>query len=316
MKRILAAVGCVCVLLMSGCGDSPRSRQTVALDTSCAVTIYDGEDALLDECMAHLRAREALWSKTVATSDIATLNKSGTAVVDDDTAALLIAAKSFSETTDGAFDITTASLVTLWDNAEKEGVIPDKEAIAAALACVGGDNMIVDGNAVTLLDGAEVDLGGIAKGAIADELAAMLKDGGCESALIDLGGNIVALGDKHGEPFHIGIADPQNSDKLALTIAVSDKAVVTSGSYERGYDIDGTHYSHIIDPQTGYPVKNDLLSVTIVCPSATTADALSTACFVKGYKGAKALLSHYPEAEAVFILSDSTIETTKGIDVV
>ncbi len=315
MKRLTALLLAAC-LLFGGCGDAanPLKKTTFALDTVCTITLYDGESATLDDGIAHLAAREQLWSKTIDTSDVARLNADGTAAVNEDTVALLQTALEMKALTDGAFDITTASLTEVWKAAEAANALPRDEAIAQAVALVGGE-MTVDGCEVTLPRGAAIDLGGIAKGHIADELADLIRENGTTSAIIDLGGNIVAVGGRpDGTPFDIGIAHPQKENALAATVAVTDMAVVTSGSYERGFTIGGTRYSHIIDPETGRPVDNDLASVTIIAPKAAMADALATACFVSGYDKAQTMLSRFEEAEAVFVLRDGTVKTTDGVD--
>lgn len=309
----------VCLVIFTSCGDTPRTKTTMALDTVCAVTVYEARcETLVDTVMAHIARREALWSRTVKTSDIARLNAAnGEAVtVDADTAALLRTAVEQTART-AAFDVTTATLTDLWKSAAARGALPTEGELAAALDTVGADKLVLDGTRVTLTDGAGVDLGGIAKGRIADEAAAILLEGGCHSALIDLGGNIVAVGaHPNGDPFTVGIAHPTKDNALAATVAVTNGAVVTSGSYQRGYEIGGVWYSHILDPKTGQPVQNDLLSVTILAASACEADALSTACFVMGYEAARAFVDSTEGVEAVFVLTDGRVVATSGVDVV
>jgi len=315
MKRLMAWLLLAC-LLLGGCGDTPipLKKTTFALDTVCTITLYDGESATLDDCIRHLATREQLWSKTIDTSDVARLNADGTATVNDETAVLLKTALEMKTLTDGAFDITTASLTDVWKAAQEANALPEEKVLTAALALVGGE-VTVDGREVTLPRGASIDLGGIAKGHIADELADLIRENGTTSAVIDLGGNIVAVGSRpDGKPFDIGIAHPQKENALAATVAVTDMAVVTSGSYERGFTIGGRMYSHIIDPKTGHPVDNDLASVTVIAPKAATADALATACFVSGYDKAQMILSRFEETEAVFVLRDGTVKTTDGVD--
>ncbi len=316
MKRILAALLIAASLLcLSACGNAPLTDTAVLLDTACTVTLYDGDDALLAACFDRIAADEQRWSKTIETSTVSTLNREGEAAVDADTAALLTEALRYSALSDGAFDITAAPLTALWQAAEERGTPPTAEEIAAALSRVGYARLTIDRTTAQLADGAVIDLGAIAKGAIADRAAAYLRENGCESALIDLGGNIVAVGSKNGAPFAIGIADPRDPNALLTTVEVRDLAVVTSGSYERGFTIGSKRYSHIIDPHTGYPVENDLASVTILCPSATKADALATACFVMGYDRAATLIAAQSDTEAVFAMTDGRILTTDGVKI-
>ncbi|MBR5135290.1 MAG: FAD:protein FMN transferase [Clostridia bacterium] len=321
MKRWLCIGLCACLFLLSGCASAkPLSRDTFALDTTCSVTIYDGGDeTLLDECVRLIAAREALWSRTKDDSDIARLNAADGApvTVDEATASLISTAIALAGQTNGAFDVTALALTQQWEQAEKSGVLPRDEELAAALTAVGVQHIGVSGSTVTLRNGVTLDLGAIAKGQIGDDVAALLKERGCTSAIIELGGNVVAVGEKpNGDPFRVGIADPRNPNEMIATVAVRDCAVVTSGSYERGFTVAGKRYSHILDPNTGKPVDNDLLSVTILCASSTTADALSTACFVMGFDRAKVLVDSLDGVEAVFVKTGGETVATAGVTLV
>ena len=321
MKRFLSALSVTALLLLvcvSCDTQKPATRTFTALDTVCTLSLYDSRDgALLDACVQLVQEDEARWSRTVASSEIACLNAANgnPLTVSDDTYALLSYACEMARQTDGAFDVTTAPLTDLWKAAEKQDILPDVEELAKACSAVGTDKvMFGENNEVSLADGTSVDVGGIAKGVIADRVAAHMRENGCESALINLGGNVVALGGKpNGEPFFVGIGDPQNTEEIIATVTVRDSAVVTSGSYERGYMIRDAWFSHILHPQTGLPVSNDLLSVTILAPTAAQADALSTACFVMGYDRAQAFLTACEEVEAVFVKSDGTVTATDGV---
>ena len=157
-----------------------------------------------------------------------------------------------------------------------------------------------------------MDLGAVAKGYIADRLAAVLRDNGVTSALINLGGNIYALGDKDGADWKIGIQSPRDGTALAATVRVQNKSVVTSGIYERGFEQDGVWYHHILDPKTGRPVQNGLASVTIVSDSSAEGDALATACFVLGEEKGIELIRRMPGVQALFIREDGTQTRTEG----
>jgi thiamine biosynthesis lipoprotein len=161
----------------------------------------------------------------------------------------------------------------------------------------------------------KLDLGGIAKGYACDKATDVLKENGVKSALLDLGGNIYALGKKlDTSDWKVGIVVPYVGENgVACSISVSDKAVVTSGGYQRFFIRDGKTYQHILDSKTGYPVDNDLLSATIVGPSATYADGFSTACFVLGREAGMALIETIPDYEAIFITEDNLIYVTSGL---
>ena len=227
-----------------------------------------------------------------------------------ETAEVIALAQRYAQLSDGALDITVRSAFVLWDFTA--GTIPDAAALHQAVSLIDYRSLHVDGQTVTLAKGA-IDLGGIAKGYIADRVATVLKEKGVRSALIDLGGNIVALGDKAGAPFRIGIKDPSATDSLCAIIEKSDMSVVTSGIYERGFDKDGVRYHHLLDPATGMPIQNTLASVSVVCETSADADALSTACFVMGEERARALIESLDGVEALFVRRDGTIATTTGL---
>lgn len=323
MKKTMA----VCLALwiaagmLAGCQpqEKPLTRTVMAMDTVMTLSLYDIRDeAVLDACTALIEKRESQWSRTPADSDIARANAADgqPTEVDASTVQLLESALAYTRLTDGAFDVTTAVLSDLWKQAQAADTLPETAQREEALAKTGADKVVLDNTTVTLTGGAQLDLGAIAKGQLADELSALLTRKGCHSALIDLGGNIYAHGTKtDGSPFTVGIAHPHKDNALAATVAVSDMAVVTSGSYERGYTVNGKRYSHILDPATGLPVENDLASVTILTASACTADVLSTACFVMGYDAARVFVDSTEGVEAVFVLTDGTVVMTDGVTV-
>lgn len=316
-RYIRAAVALLLVLCLCGCQPRTVQREGLALDTVCRVTLYGTDDeTLLDGCFDRLAAKEKLLSRTVPGSDIARLNEANgqSVTVAQETADLLCRALAYAADSDGAFDVTVAPVSTLWDFKSAHPVPPAADAVARSLQAVGYRNLTVTGRTVQLSDpAAAVDLGGIAKGYIADVLAEYLREQKVPGALIDLGGNIVAVGSKQGEPFTVGIRDPLTEDGLAAVVRVQDRSVVTSGSYERYFDYEGVRYHHILDPQTGYPVQNGLSSVTVVAARSADADALATACFVLGAERGMALIDAQPDTEALFIGTDGTLTASKGL---
>ena len=178
----------------------------------------------------------------------------------------------------------------LWGFTTKNYRVPEHSEIAEVLKQVSYTNVEVNGQQVTLSDGASIDLGGIAKGYTSSRVIQIMKDCGIEHAIINLGGNVQVLGRKSdGSDWRVAIQNPDSESSYLGVLSTADKAVITSGGYERYFEQDGQVYHHIIDPQTGYPSESDLTSVTIVCSDGTTADALSTALFVMGLDGAKEL---------------------------
>ncbi len=302
------------LLLLTGCTAQPTQmvRTDFALDTVVRVTVYDSASSdaqtALDACFAELARLEGLLSATKEGSDVDRINRSAEAMVQvsEETAQVLRLSQHVAELSDGAFDVTVRPLSVLWDFTAEEPTVPDEQTIAQTLAQVDYRQLTIEGQQVTLSGGA-IDLGGVAKGYIADRLREILLQHNVRSALIDLGGNIVALGDKDGQGFRIGIKDPADTTALAEVLEVRDRSVVTSGTYERGFTADGVRYHHLLDPKTGYPVQNGLASVTVVNESSATADALSTACFVLGEEKARDLIAQFPDTEVLFIYEDGTI---------
>ena len=278
MKKI--SVLFLIVLMCTGCSMQPVSVTDFALDTSVTVTLYGGDEETARECIDLCKKYENLFSKTLMGSDIWNINQSGSAEVTDETTELIKKAEHYSELSDGLFDISVGGASRLWDFDEK--IIPDKESLCAAVQNINHEDILISGNTITVKDGMSLDVGGIAKGYIADKMKEFLKAQGIESGIINLGGNVLCIGDKNGKPFEIGIQKPYAPGETVRTLSVSDKSVVTAGIYERSFEKDGVLYHHILDPKTGYPVQNNLASVTVVTEKSVDGDALSTALFLMG----------------------------------
>ncbi len=303
------------VLLLAGCAAQPLSRSGIAMDTTVRVTLYDGQSAAaLDACFDTIKRYEALFSRTDPDSEIAALNAAGgrETPLSPETRELLEQSLYYGELSGGALDVTIAPASSLWDFSA--AVLPDAAALAEAVTRVDYRQLTVTETGACLPAGAAVDVGAVAKGYTADALAAQLRAAGVTGALIDLGGNIYALGGKGKEPFTVGIRDPQDAEALAAVVRVRDRSVVTSGIYERGFTQDGVRYHHLLDPATGRPVQNGLASVTIVSERSVTGDALSTACFVMGLERGMALVESLDGVEALFIGTDGTLHPSSGLE--
>lgn len=309
-RNRLAAAAVLAALLLSGCRageDKPVMTKTVvALNTTVVLSIYDddADEGLLEDCVREITRYENLFSRTLPGSDISRINAAGGewVTVSSDTLALIRESVRVSEMCGGAFDITVEPLSSLWNFTGDHPRAPADAAIADAVAHIGCERINIQGDRVRLADPeAGIDLGGAAKGYIADRLREYLEENGVKSALINLGGNVLAIGGKNGGDFSIGIRDPAGDESLAATVRVQNRSVVTSGSYERGFTQGGVWYHHILDPSTGRPVNNGLASVTILSENSVLGDMLSTACFVLGRDKGMQLVEDIPEAEALFI---------------
>ncbi len=289
-------------------------------DTVITVSLYDTDDeTILDKCFAKMQYYEDTFSRTVEGSDVWKINHSaGEGVqVSEDTIDIINKSLTYAELSDGAFDITIEPVSSLWDfHAEDTPTVPDDADIQAGLPHIDYHSIQIDGNKVTLTDPkAGIDLGAIAKGYISDGIRDVILENGSTSALINLGGNIMAVGEKpDGSAYTIGIRRPfgENAYDIIQKVSVTDGSVITSGTYERYFEQDGKLYHHILDPGTGYPIDNGLTSVSILSHDGADGDALSTTCFVLGAKKGMGLIESLDGIEALFIDADGVQTASTG----
>ena len=264
-----------------------QSTTLFAFDTVVTISAQCSKK-LLNAVSERCTYFENRFSRTVEGSDIWNINNAAGAPVE---VAPETAAIKYAEDSDGLFDITIGAVSSLWDFVE--GVKPDDAAIQAALPHIDYRTITVEGNTVTLSDPeAKLDLGGIAKGYITDDLVSMLKEGGCKNASISLGGNVYVMGESFdGDAWSVGVQDPNGAqDDVLATVAARNRSVVTSGLYERSFEQDGQLYYHILDPKTGYPASTDLKSASIMTKKSVLGDAYSTILFVLGHDRAMELI--------------------------
>lgn len=321
LKRGIALILSICAIMTTAsCGKQGQkeisiNRMGFALNTQIEITIYGTDDEqLITDCFALCTQYEKLFSRTMDNSEISLLNEMGEQDVSRETLELLKKGLYYSELSEGAFDITIEPISSLWDFTSGENKLPDSELIKKNLEYIDYRKVQLEGNHVTLETGMGIDLGAIAKGYIADRLKDYLQEQGVESAYISLGGNVLCIGSKlSGEDFKIGIRDPQSSvsDPIAA-VSVSDKSVVTSGTYERYIVVDGKKYHHILNPQTGYSYENNLDSVTIISDQSVDGDGLSTTCFALGLEEGLKLIDSIDHVWAMFIDQEGNITYSDG----
>jgi len=272
-------------------------------------------DALMVKVDARIEAFEQAWSKYRAESTISRLNAAGrTFEVDPETAGLLAASREFTAASEGALDVTVEPVIALWKSAEARGQEPSDDEIALALAAIGPERWGVEGATVHREPGVRFDVNAIAEGAMADAVLSMFRDAGCDRAIVELGGDIALYRASGQPPFRIGVDDPKDTTRLFATLEVDAGAVDTAGDYNRFLLIAGRRYGHIVDPRTGRPVAPELVSVTVVAPTALIADAWDTALFVLGWDAARRVVEARPELEAVLVHHDGRVWVSKGLE--
>lgn len=289
------------------------------LDTVITLTAYVENGQVLRDALEECGRYERLLSRTVEGSDVWRINHAdGMPVeVSDDTVSILSCARRISELTGGAFDVTIAPVSTLWDFTSEDHVLPDADEIARAAGMVDYTKLELDGNTVRLPAGMMIDLGGIAKGYIADRIKSYLVNRGVRYAILSFGGNIVAIGEKKpdGTEWKVGVQDiDKKTGEYMLVSRSLGGSTVTSGIYERGFDLDGVRYHHLLSASTGWPVQNELASVTIFSDSSMEGDALSTAAFVLGTEEGLKLIESLDGIEALFISRDRNVTYSSGAE--
>ena len=326
LKKAIAAAVLVCasVLAAGGCGRrqaEPVSRSDFLLNTFVTVTLYDSEDeAILDGCLELCSHYEDLLSRTKEDSEIFRLNhrEPGTREmeVSAEQAEVIERGLYYSRLSGGAFDITVEPLSSLWDFTAAEPELPDPEMIRENLPKVGYERVSVSGNTIVFADDeTRIDLGAIAKGYIADKMKEYLLEQGVESAIINLGGNVLCVGGYGEEPFRIGIQRPYaDRSETGGVLEIRDLSAGSAGVYERHFAKYGVNYHHILDPKTGYPYENGLTAVTIVSEKSVDGDGLSTTCFSLGLERGMELVNSLEHVWAVFITDDGELHYSDGIE--
>lgn len=294
-----------------------HTRTVLAMDTVMELSVYGQEgSAALDGGEEVILALEKLLSVTDPDSEIYGANHSGGegTTISDDTAALLEQALSLCGETGGALDVTIYPVVSAWGFTNGNYRVPEEEELSALLERVDYRKITLDGDQLTVPEGMALDLGAVAKGYAGDRIMECFRDEGVTSAIVSLGGNVQALGTKpDGSLWQVAVQDPTGSG-YAGVLSVADKAVVTSGGYQRYFEQNGRVYWHIIDPADGCPAENGLVSVTIVADSGVLADGLSTALFVMGAEGAAEYWRACGGFDFVLIGGDGAVTITEGIE--
>lgn len=265
----------------------PASKEFFAMDTYMEVDAYgnNGEKAVA-KAEKEVNKLDSILSTGKSTSEISKLNKNKKQVVSADTMSLIKESVKISKETNSAFNPTIYPLMELWGFTTKNYYVPKDNEIKPLLNHMDIDNIKIDEskNEVSFKDNKmKIDLGAIAKGYTSSKIIDIFKENNIKSGKVTLGGNVQVLGKKpDGSLWKVGIQNPIGEDEYLGVLRASDKAVITSGGYERNFTKNGKTYHHILDPSNGYPANNGLTSVTIISSDGTLADALSTSLFVMG----------------------------------
>ncbi|MFH1045643.1 MAG: FAD:protein FMN transferase, partial [Candidatus Omnitrophota bacterium] len=282
-------------LILAGCaGPAPVQSTQLALGTSVEITVSDDDKPrevirkAIDQAFAEIKRVENIFSRHIPESEISQINTSAgihPVSVGEETIALLERSREFSELSNGAFDITVGPLLELWGfSAQFKGNIPPQEKILETLELVGYQQINInklENNVSFARPGMNLTMGGIGAGYAVDRAVAILQDAGIKNALVNAGGDIYALGRRNKDSrWRVAVQNPREKNAILTVLELENQAVTTSGDYQRYFEANGTRFSHIINPKTGYPCSNIPASVTVLAGDCTTADALATALFV------------------------------------
>lgn len=323
--RFFVIIAAMC-LFVSGCNSAwgeqgaSSSRYVESMDTVMKLSAYGkNRENALDLATEEINRLNALLSTEYSGSELFRLNQLKELTLSEDAGILMKYSLDLFSKTNGAFDITIYPLTCAWGFPQKEYRVPTEVEIQTTLSLIDASRIQFDVHSGHVLLGPKqsVDFGGIAKGYTSQRIMDIFKENGVTSGLVTLGGNVQCCGTKpDGTPWTIGIQDPQNRDSIIATVKVADKAVITSGGYERFFvdESTGVKYQHILNPETGYPVNNEMASVTILSDDGTLADGLSTALFVMGIeKATEFWRNNSSDFQAIFIDQENCIYITEGL---
>lgn len=314
---IFAAAAGLLALYARGGRLSVSELEGYKLGTVVRLAVYTKDEKrgglILSEAMGEVSRMEGLFSVNIASSEVSRINAAAgrePVKISRETMELLERALYMARESGGAFDPTVGPLVALWGIGTEHAKVPSAEEIKRALSYINYSLVKIDkeNSSAYAASGQRIDLGGIAKGYIADKLSVFLRGKGAASALIDLGGNLAVVGKApSGEPWRLGLQHPlKPRGEYFAVVSASDESVVTSGPYERYFEKDGVRYHHIFDTKTGYPAKSDLASVSVVSKSSADADAYCTALFVAGLHKSLEFLRLHPDIKAVLVSKDGS----------
>ena len=324
--KIISLVMCLAMLLpLCACaGDEPVQKQVFAMDTIMTLTAYgDNAEAGLDAASGVIQAMDTMLDPNTDNSYTCLINNANgeAVIVPHQVAEMLSVAYDIYTKSGGALDLSVYPIYEAWGEFKEEtGRVPSAEELSELLGHLNFDQINItefpgeSNSSVSLPADTKISFGAVAKGCASNYAIDAMRKAGVESGLISLGGNVQTLGVKpDGSNWVIAVDDPQDTGSYVGTLSVGETAVVTSGSYQRFFKVGGEKYHHLISPSNGKPTDNGLVSVTIICPDGTTADALSTAMFVLGEDKALRYWRDNGGFEMIMITDDDRVVCTSGL---
>lgn len=314
MKKILIALAVVAAVAAAAiffASSNEVKREFFAMNTfvSAKVKGFAAKDAAggISTLVRELDSKQL--SRYMSGSEISRINSEAETVLSDEVRDYITELLEVGKMSGGKFDIALGAVSDLWSFNDSPRV-PSTDELTEALSRSGSDKLSLSGNTLTRADGCIIDLGSAGKGIALDKVKSYLSDKKISSAVVSVGGSVLLYGKGS---FNVGVRDPWGeAGRSVMTVKLGAGCVSTSGSYERCFEQDGNRYHHILDPDTGLPVENGLVSVTVISDSGLLSDALSTACFVLGAEGGAKLAAKYG-CEAIFITEDKKVICTDGI---
>lgn len=314
MKKILIALAVVAAVAAAAiffASSNEVKREFFAMDTfvSAKVKGFAAKDAAggISTLVRELDSKQL--SRYTSGTEISRINSEAETVLSDEVRDYITELLEVGKMSGGKFDIALGAVSDLWSFNDSPRV-PSTDELTEALSRSGSDKLSLSGNTLTRADGCIIDLGSAGKGIALDKVKSYLSDKKISSAVVSVGGSVLLYGKGS---FNVGVRDPWgDAGRSVMTVKLGAGCVSTSGSYERCFEQGGKRYHHILDPDTGLPVENGLVSVTVISDSGLLSDALSTACFVLGAEGGAKLAAKYG-CEAIFITENKKVICTDGI---
>ncbi|AVP54451.1 FAD:protein FMN transferase [Clostridium tetani] len=312
------------IFMLVGCNKEEKviTKENYLLDTLIQLKVYgENSEKATNEAMDAISDIDDIMSPTKPTSDVVKINNNAGkdfVKINENTLEVIKTSIKYSKLSKGNFDITVGPLVKLWGIGTENARVPSKEEIDTTLKLINYENVLIDekNKSIKLKSPKEaIDLGGIAKGFAGDKAREILENKGIKSAYLNLGGNIVTIGNKtDGTPWNIGIQDPlSDRGEYFGIVRVSNKSVVSSGNYERFFIKDNKRYHHILNTKTGYPSESGILSSTIISDKSIDGDALSTITFILGLEKSMEIIENIDGVDAIFVTTDKKVHTTSNI---